>query len=183
MKLNLPVYPPVFKGKTVAVLASGPSLTKELADSVKHLPRICARRAVRMAPDADMIIAMDEYPNEGFWDELGDFKGVKICGANDPRTDAIYVPFPAEMFQTDKAVKFIFNNGIAAIRLAVMTGASEILLLGFDPLKRGTFYDDEDQGPNGEVLYEGLDIILQNVIEELRSKGIIIRGIKQLKEI
>lgn len=167
----------LWDGQTVAVLASGPSLTKSLADSVRQYPRIAARRAVRLAPDADMLIALDAYPNEGFWDECRDFAGLKICGCDDDRTGASYLNLPHERIRLGEShVVETRNNGLAAIRVAEITGAARILLLGFDPERHGSFYDDLPQTDESE-LYPGLTAGLEQIITELRAKGIAVERI------
>lgn len=172
--MTTPWKVPMWQGQTVAVLASGPSMTQELADSVKHLPRIAVRRAVRLAPDADMVLALDGPPNEGFWPELeaSGFAGIRVCGV-ECDLDAMYLNIPHERITLGPGhVIESRNNGLAAIRVAAMAGAAKILLLGFDPERNGHFYDDlTDPGYAGEW-YPGLTAGLAALIMELRGKGI-----------
>lgn len=163
------IIPPKFAGQTVAVLASGTSLTQEAADSVKHLPRIAVRRAFRLAPDADMLIALDGPPNHGFWDESRDFAGTRICGV-ECELDAMYVCIPHERVTLGPShVVEIRNNGLAAIRVAGMAGASKIVLLGFDPEPYEHFYDGVDSDWDQ---YPGLTAGLAQLISDLATQGI-----------
>jgi len=91
--MTTPFKAPAWQGATVAVLASGPSLTQEVADSVKHLPRIAVRRAFRLAPDADLVLALDGPPNFGFWAESEGFAGIRVCGV-ECDLDAMYAKTP-----------------------------------------------------------------------------------------
>src|SRR3972149_4818534 len=82
--MTTPFKAPAGQGPPAAVPAPGPSLTQEVADSVKHLPRIAVRRAFRLAPDADLVLALDGPPNFGFWAESEGFAGIRVaamCGA------------------------------------------------------------------------------------------------------
>jgi hypothetical protein len=162
--------PQMWAGQTVAALASGASLTQEAADSVKHLPRIAVRRAFRLAPDADMLIALDGPPNHDFWDESRDFAGIRICGVECDGLDARYVNIPHERVALGPShVIEIRNNGLAAIRVAAMAGAAKIVLIGFDPAPYAHFYDCVD--PDWDQ-YPGLAAGLAQLIAELGAQGI-----------
>jgi hypothetical protein len=160
---------PIWRGRTVAVLASGASLTQELADSVAHLPRIAVRRAFRMAPDADYVLALDGPPNFGFWNESEGVPGTRVCGV-ECDLNAAYLNIAHEKVEVEPGrVIEIRNNGIAAIRLAAMFGADRILLVGFDPPPFRHFYNDVD--PDWDQ-YPGLAEGLQALIAELQARGI-----------
>jgi hypothetical protein len=160
---------PIWDGKTVAVLASGRSLTQELADSVKHLPRIAVRRAYRVAPDADYVLSLDGPPNFGFWDESSACTGTRVCGV-ECDLDVAYLNIAHETVTLAPGhVTQIRNNGLAAIRLAAMFGAAKILLIGFDPEPFEHFYQDVD--PDWDR-YPGLSAGLGALIDELRAAGI-----------
>lgn len=166
------IIPPMWAGKTVAVLASGASLTQEAADSIKHLPRIAVRRAVRLAPDADMVLALDGPPNHGFWSEVQTFSGIRICGVECDDLDAKYVHIPHEVVALSAAnVVHVRNNGLAAIRVAAMAGAAKILLLGFDPEPFNHFYDGVDSDWDQ---YPGLAAGLSMLTAELQARGIVV---------
>ena len=160
---------PIWQGQTVAVLASGRSLTQELADSVKGLPRIAVRRAFRLARDADFVLALDGPPNFDFWAETEGCRGTRVCGA-ECDLGAAYLNIAHERVELAPChVIEIRNNGIAAIRLAALLGAAKIVLLGFDPEPYEHFYGDAD--PDWDR-YPGLSIALAALITELRARGI-----------
>jgi len=160
---------PIWQGQTVAVLASGRSLTQELAESVKHLPRIAVRRAFRLALDADYVLSLDGPPNFGFWDESAVCTGTRVCGV-ECDLDAAYLNIAHETVTLAPGhVVQIRNNGLAAIRLAAMFGAAKILLLGFDPEPFEHFYADVDSDWDR---YPGLSIGLAALIDELRAGGV-----------
>jgi hypothetical protein len=128
--------PKMFAGQTVAVLAPGPSLTQALADTVKHLARIAVRRAFRLAPDADMLVAIDGETgslDDTFWRDARDFAGLKVTGTQSETLDALYLPIPHERVRlSEHHVVEFRNNGLAAIRIAAQAGAKKIVLVGFD---------------------------------------------------
>jgi hypothetical protein len=165
------VITPIWQGRTVAILASGHSLTQDLADSVKHLPRIAVRRAFRLARDADFILALDGPPNYGFWDESEGCPGTRVCGVECDLADA-YLHLPHETVELEAGhVVEIRNNGLAAIRLAALLGAERILLLGFDPPPFRHFYKDVDADWDR---YPGLAVGLTALVTELQARGIVI---------
>jgi hypothetical protein len=164
--------PPDWSGQEVAVLASGRSLTAELADSVKHLRRIAVRRACRLAPDADIVLALDAPPNFGFWDEIHDVAGIRVCGVPVDELDAYHVHIAHERVAIAPGhVLEVRNNGLAAIRLAAMTGARKIVLVGFDAPPYGHFYGDAD--PDWDQ-YPGLEAGIVAITAELAAAGVLV---------
>ena len=171
--MTTPFKAPAWQGATVAVLASGPSLTQEVADSVKHLPRIAVRRAFRLAPDADLVLALDGPPNFGFWAESEGFAGIRVCGV-ECDLDAMYANIPHERATLGPGHQIeVRNNGLAAIRLAAMCGAAKIVLIGFDPEPFAHFYGAADSDWDK---YPGLTKGLAALCAELRAKGVEVEG-------
>jgi hypothetical protein len=168
---------PIWAGETVAVLAAGPSMNQELADSVRQHKCIALNHTVKLAPWADMFLALDPGPT--FCAELPDFSGMRICGIADPNTDALYAGMFYERVTIGSSnVIEIRNNGLAAIRIAAATGAKKILLCGFDPSIRG-YWTGELSQLEKEYLdsvvgepYPGLTAGLEAIIAELRAHGI-----------
>jgi hypothetical protein len=133
--------PRQWEGATVAVLASGQSLTQEAAEKVRHLPRITTNASYRMAPDADVLYASDVT----FWQHQEyagalQCNGLKVCVEQIP---GIYPYLPDEIMVvrhggthgfTDEPgkIKTGGNSGYAATHLAASMGAKRILLLGLD---------------------------------------------------
>lgn len=181
----------LFAGKTVAVLASGPSLTQELADAVRHLPRICARWAIKRAPDADMVIAIDPPPNEGFWPyALENFKGLKITSGEMDTLPAEVMSYwhRWEMVTISEVPSHVIefrNNGMSAIHIAEQGGAAKILKLGFDPQDPRHFYDDVVGYPDihDNEWYWGLQKGLEQLDKKLRANGIEVVDIRTLEDV
>jgi len=177
------IPPDLFAGKTVAVLGSGPSLTQECVDSVRHLPRVCARWSAKMAPDADIVIAIDGLPDDEFWSwAQANCTGKLLCGAlTDALPDEVgyyWQRYENVTLSTVPCHIIEFrNNGMSAIHIAEQGGAAKILLLGFDPDKPLWFYDTA-QSMHVPILYPGLAEGLNQLITKLRAKGIEVKHIK-----
>jgi hypothetical protein len=163
----------LFAGKTVAVLAPGPSLTRELADSVKNMPRIVVRRAFRLAPDADMLVAIDGETgslDDAFWRDAGEFAGLKVTGTESGALDALFLPMRHEVVRLGEGHTVHFrNNGLAAIRIAAQAGARRVMLLGFD-----TERYEEAHAATGFV---GLTAGLAALVAELAGQGIVVERV------
>lgn len=173
----------LFAGQTVAVLGSGPSLTQEAADSVRHLPRVCARWAAKMAPDADIVISIDGPPSNGFWSwAMENCTGKLLCGLQtDKLPDEVgyyWQRYESVTLSTVPCHIIEFrNNGLSAIHIAEQGGAAKIMLLGFDPDKPLWFYDIE-ASTHVPILYPGLAEGLEQLIAKLRAKGIEVEHVK-----
>lgn len=154
----------MWAGETVAILGAGPDMTAELASTAKGHKTIAVNRAVKFAPWADMFVALD--PHHPFWEEADNlgFKGMRVCGV-ECDLDALYAGMFYETVQIDAAHTIqIRNNALAAIRIASMTGAKKIILLGFDPARY-----EEIHAHTG---FYGLTQGLEQITSELRAKGI-----------
>ena len=131
--------PPMWKGRWVAVLASGPSMSPQVADSVRHLPRVVVNTTYLLAPDADVI-----YASDAKWWATNPAalacSGVK-CSI-EPRPGA-WPAVPAgvvvlrntgrEGYDRDPGcARTIQNSGAVGIQIAIKAGADRVLLLGFD---------------------------------------------------
>lgn len=151
-------------GETVAVLAGGPSMTEQLAERLRAHRTIAVNHAHRMAPWADMLLALD-----GNWPQAWrEFPGMRVTGVKDDTLDALYVGQMFEMVTLRAGhVVLIRNSGLAAIRVAARMGSAQIILAGFEPEKWTPSFEGE---PNPYVgVAEGLEAIraeLRGVIVE-----------------
>ena len=129
-------------GKTVAVLGSGPTMSRKIADSVKHLPRIVLNTTYQLATDADYVYAADPL----WWDsEFGRnafllCKGWKVSMQSRSR---MYPNVPKDVHVMrwggtigfDERPGYLRTGGFSgyqALHLAASMGATRILLYGFD---------------------------------------------------
>lgn len=121
---------------TFAILATGPSMSQEIADMVRNRCRVIAiSDAYQLAPDAEAMVSSDA----AWWrahPEAYYFSGKKFTAAPD------FQNLPGvERF----ALHSGSNSGLLACHVAVMLGAKKILLLGYD--MGGTHYFGEHPEP------------------------------------
>lgn len=127
--------PRLWEGQTVAILASGPSMSQEVCDRVRAagVPAIAINETWRLAPWAAMLYAADpEWWNFPGNRALREFCGLKVScmpvsGVMQLRNSG------TEGFDQDpSAVRTGGNSGYQAIHVAVHAGAARVLLCGFD---------------------------------------------------
>ncbi|HEY0823057.1 MAG TPA: hypothetical protein VGD76_04655 [Ramlibacter sp.] len=163
---------PIWTGQTVAVMACGPSLTSALAESLREHRTIVVNDACKVAPWADMLVALDAGR---YWtQEMREFAGLRLTGIEDDGLDAHYIGHRFERVTLAPGHQVeIRNSGLAAIRIAGEMGAARILLAGFDPEQPGHFYDD--QVDTGE--YVGLAAGLRQITAELAARGVTVERV------
>lgn len=131
---------PIWKDETVAILASGPSMSQEVVDSVRHLPRIAINTTYQLARDAEIIYGADA----GWWHEhaihVEQLPGLKLTieyrhnvYPNCPKFVQVLRWGGTEGFDDRPGyVRWGRNGGYQALHLAASLGAKRILLFGFD---------------------------------------------------
>jgi hypothetical protein len=165
----------LWPGETVAVLAPGPGLTKDVAERFRRDKTIAVRRAFEVAPWADMLISLDGPTgslDDDFWDDAADFAGMRVCGI-ECDIDALYPGMMYEVVNLGPGHTIeIRNNGLAAVRLAAQLGAAKILLVNFDADR----YEDLHAATGFHGLVKGLD----QIITDLRAKGIEVERVGEI---
>ena len=180
----------IFAGQTVAIIGDGPSMSQELADAVRHLPRVCARLGARWALDADMVIAIDGPPNLGRWPDymppgpgfwpwaLEHFPGLKITAeaTDDLPPEVVSFWHRWEMITVSEVPSHVIEarqNFMSAMHIVEQGGAAKVLLLGLDPDVYDTIYA-------GQGLYFSKGI--EQLSEKLRAQGIEVVDIKTVED-
>jgi hypothetical protein len=123
---------PTWRG-TVACLASGPSLTLEDCDRVRHLTTIVTNTTFRLAPWADALYAYDKDWWRRYYVEVSEvFKG-RLYGQR---------PFRGvQCVADDIGFRPFGNSGAGAVSLAIRAGADTVVMLGYDcSLKNGSHH-------------------------------------------
>lgn len=168
---------PIWAGMTVAVLAAGPSMNQSVADAMQQHKRIALKNTIELAPTADMLLSLD--PGAQYFVAPAEFSGLRVCGIDDPDTDALYAGmFYERVTISEGNTVETRNNGLAAIRIAALAGAKKIILCGFDPAEAGYWHgrlSAEAQEYLDAVVgepYPGLTNGLAAIIAELRAQGI-----------
>lgn len=128
----------MWKGQTVAVYASGPSMNGTIRAKTQHLPAIAVNDTYRLAPDADMLYAADEswwqqYPEAKF------FPGLKVSiGMNQKAKplfdDQLLLLYSGEdgFDECTSNLRTGGNSGYQAVHIAIHAKARRILMFGFD---------------------------------------------------
>jgi hypothetical protein len=110
---------------TIAILATGPSMSQALADSLSHLRRIAVNDAFRLAPDAEALCANDR----AWWTKNKDalrFKGRKF---------SVSAPHGSEIERVARTtvIESGTNSALLALHVAVTKlGEKCVLLYGVD---------------------------------------------------
>jgi hypothetical protein len=168
----------MWEGRTVAILASGPSMSKEVADRVwaGAVNTIVINTTHRLAPWADMLYAADTYWWAKYAKEAGAFAGLKVTCA-----EGFHVPGLLVLRNTGKVgfdpdpscVRTGGNSGYQAIHVAVHAGAKKILLCGFD--MHGTHWHSRHPEPlrnAGEGIYPRWISLYEKLALELAERHV-----------
>ncbi len=136
---------PLFWGETVFCLASGPSLTPEIAARIRGRRSIVVNCSCRIAPWADVLYFTDSSWYEERRELVAAFPGLvvsmsrtakrelpdkvrRIEGVGDPSTMLPgYFPLPGA-----RVVRQGRTSGHTAVALAIALGASRVVLVGYD---------------------------------------------------
>jgi hypothetical protein len=127
--------PRCFEGGTVAVLASGETMSREVADAVRAagVPAIAINATFRLAPWAWMLYGADQP----WWDhkdyrDARHFAGLKV--SCEPVAGVLQIHNTGTTgFDPDPGcVRTGGNSGYQGVHIAAHTGARRILLCGFD---------------------------------------------------
>jgi len=176
MKATYWEVPWIWHGRTVAVLASGPSMSQAVADSVRHLPRIAVNTTYQLAPDADVLYACDSK----WWranPEALACPGLKV--ALEPMPGELpNVPPDVRVLRNSGGegydprpgyLRTLSNSGGQAIQVAAKSGAARILLLGFD-MHGGHWHEPHKLGNPRDKTYDrwisrmaGLALAMKNL--------------------
>lgn len=105
-----------------AVIATGQSLTDDQIEQVRKLPTVAVSNAYEKAPWAVALVSADRK----WWEQYKpDFEGRKFSLAKVPDVEQLSLTMGS-------------NSGLLGMEVAVMLGATSIILLGFD--MHGTHY-------------------------------------------
>jgi hypothetical protein len=137
------IQPRWHDGRIVVVVAPGPSLTSDVAERCRPYTCMAVKEAYRLLPHAEVLYGCDAK----FWDRndgCEDFKGEKWSshganGIDDKREVA--VKYGLRLVQgigkhgfslNPNAIHYGGSSGFQAINLAILFGATYIVLVGFD---------------------------------------------------
>lgn len=136
-------------GETVAILAGGPSMTREQAEAVRGKCRVIAVNNTGIdtmdsatkewipafAPWADVLYAADAKWWHAYGDRALHFEGLKVCVRPNLPWPQVYSLIQSKQKIFDPDPRYLVmggNSGYMAVHLAVHFGAKRMILLGFD---------------------------------------------------
>jgi hypothetical protein len=126
----------MWEGETVAILASGPSMSQQVADQVARsaVRTIAINTTVKLAPWADMLYAADRAWWDRHWKEVKGFQGLRVTCRPEYNRELLSLEMSGiSGFDRDPGkVRSGKNSGYQAICVAVHAGAKTIYLHGFD---------------------------------------------------
>lgn len=130
--------PKMWVGEHVAILASGPSMSQEVADQVMRsaVRTIAINTTYELAPWADMLYAADGQWWERHWKKAKSFPGMKVTIEPNFKPELLMLGHDktgTNGFVDDPTqVRSGGNSGYQAICVAALAGATKISLYGFD---------------------------------------------------
>ena len=123
--------PLLWPGRTVAVLASGPSMTPHVAAAVRSVPTIVINDTFRLAPWAALLYAADDAWWRANPDALA-FAGLKVTVGSVPGTEQLRNSGATGFDPNPECIRTGGNSGYQGVHIAAQAGATRILLCGFD---------------------------------------------------
>lgn len=138
--------PRAWVGETVAILGSGPSMSREVAETVKGrckvialndqaIPKVIDGKTIpAMAPWADVLFAADAMWLRLHAQQVAAFGGIKVSRCWRADVAGIHYLLSAGQEGVDSRPTHLsgMNSGQMAMNLAYHFGAKRILLCGFD---------------------------------------------------
>lgn len=124
-----------WEGQTVAIFASGPSMSSAVADRCREFRTIAINnQAIDCAPWADIIYGSDLKWWKHYWPVVAKLPGRKLSvEIGKPLHGVEYLRPSSQVF--DERPSYLStgaNSGYAALCLGVKLGASRIFLFGYD---------------------------------------------------
>jgi hypothetical protein len=169
--------PRLFPDETIAILASGPSLTPEQVAAVRgHARMLAIKDSIRLAPDADVHYGCDAK----YWRYYGPklaFTGPRYALEREAapwagvlrNTGDVGLELQPDGLRTGR------NSGYQAINLAVHLGARRIILLGFDMQSAGGrwhWFGGQHPYGSSEPPYQTFRERFETLVEPLKVAGV-----------
>jgi hypothetical protein len=154
--------PRIWGGETVAILASGPSLTREMAELVRGKCKVIAVNnqgiptivngvlEPALAPWADVLYASDEKWWNCYRDRALAFPGLKVTMRSRLQLKEVYSLCQSHQRTFDDRPTYIVsggNSGYQALHLAAQFGSKRILLCGYDMVSSDKRRHNHDNHP------------------------------------
>lgn len=157
---------PMWAGATCAILASGPSMSAAVAETVRthaDVRVIAVNNTFKLARWADVLYAADERWWTKYHAETTGFLGLKVCAEQTPFPDVLLID------QTGGG-----GSGYGALaKIAVPAGCVRVLLCGFD--MHGGHWHAKHEAPlrnAGEGIYRKWMGQFEALAPELAKRGV-----------
>lgn len=128
--------PRLWEGETVAILASGFSLTEQVAERIRErkIPAIVLNTTYFRAPWAEMLYAADAAWWQTYNAKVNGYAGLKVTTVVEAFPDLLALRVSGYSgFDPDPSqIRTGANSGFQAIHIAMQAGASRIELHGMD---------------------------------------------------
>lgn len=173
--------PRLWPGSTVVCLATGPSLVQSDVDACRGRARVIAiKHAYDLAPWADVVYGAG-VDSTKWWQRAGErvaatHQGLRFTLDPTAAAWASVLRWGGETgLSTDpERLALGRNSGYQAINLAVLLGATRVLLLGYDMKRaagdRENFYDGPTKGPAHR--YADWRPFFESMVEPLARLGV-----------
>lgn len=170
--------PRMWDGQTVIILASGPSMSADVAETamLSEARVITINNTVRLAPWANMLVGGDVEWWESNIKQWRAFLGLRVTAAwTNLYSEILRLRITGrEGFDPDPScVRTGNNSGYVACHVAAHAGAKRILLCGFD-MHGGHWHDPhkEPMRDHGEDIYPNWIRLFGTLAPELAKRGI-----------
>lgn len=175
---------PRWTGQTVAILASGPSLASEELSLLHGLPVIAINDSWRKYPDAEILYACDPpwwKHHSGVPAFMGErwsqHKGAATWPAEAAamHINVIRSASQAGISTDPSLIHTGANSGFQALNLAILAGASRVLLLGYDMQETGGrthWFGDHPAGLKRTSPYALFRKSFEDAADQIASLGV-----------
>lgn len=175
-----------WRGSTVVVIASGPSLTVEDCELVGRWRNGADRRAMvvnnsyQLTPSADVLYACDGRWWTAFYPKLGEFAGQlwtqdEVAAKKYERLHLVRSETKPGLNRRVGFVNQGANGGYQAVSLAYQAGATKIVLLGFDMGNAGHRTHWHGDHPRPLLSYPQYEAWIRNfgvLAKDLKAMGV-----------
>lgn len=172
--------PCIWSGATCAILASGPSLTREDVDLVRgRMPVIAVKDAIKLAPWADVFYGAGG-DTRGWWKHnaalVAGFAGLKFT--LDPKQAEYATVLENTGFSGlelhPTGLRTGKNSGFQALNLAVHLGATRILLLGYDmqPERGRDHFCGNHPHAHAPIPFADFREVFASIVAPLKAAGV-----------
>lgn len=174
--------PRIFPNSTIVCVGTGPSLTQEDVDYCRGRARVIAiKDAIRMAPWADVLYGAGDDSSQ-WWQRpdnqplIGGFNGLKFSlDKQATRVSTVLKWGTLSGLSTDPTMLALgHHSGYSAVNLAVLLGATRIVLLGYDlkaDEKKGDHFFGKHPRKNTPA-FNLMGLYFPSMVDPLRALGV-----------